>query len=361
MASYGIDGVLTVETRDGSLWDSYWNGKDFTDIDLNVKDDNFLQSQYNFNYRVFPEDLTNNDVGHYMVININAPTHFTAATGEVGTFRTAYKGAPYRATRTGDFSKVDILRFGKGPNATSAPLDNIAPGTFVDPFRDQIGTQGAPTGERLAAPRATRRVAESIALFMPNPIIYTSLNDYPDVTIASMVKGALLGAIGGATSGASPAIQAAGELASTLVNAGGQAAQLAGNPINPRIAVLYASSPLRQFNFDILMAPKSESESITMKEIIATLRTHAVPEIDPATYGFTWIPPAEFDITFYNKGVEQKNIPRINTCVLTRIDVDYAPQGVYATFQNGHPVMCRLTLGFMEVEVLHKRRVLQGF
>jgi hypothetical protein len=98
-----------------------------------------------------------------------------------------------------------------------------------------------------------------------------------------------------------------------------------------------------------------------MKKIIDTLRYHSVPELDENTGGFTYVPPAEFDFTFYNKGTENRLIPRINTCVVDRIEVDYAPSGVYSTFSNGHPVLARLSLGVREVEPLHKRRVLQGF
>jgi hypothetical protein len=47
--------------------------------------------------------------------------------------------------------------------------------------------------------------------------------------------------------------------------------------------------------------------------------------------------------------------------VLERVEVDYAPTGTYATFRNGHPVAVRLSLGFRELEPVHKQRVLQGF
>jgi hypothetical protein len=110
------------------------------------------------------------------------------------------------------------------------------------------------------------------------------------------------------------------------------------------------------------MAPRNLKESESIKKIIETLRFHSAAELDKNTLGFTFIPPAEFDITFYNKGVENTNIPRINTCVLNVIEVDYSPaSGVYSTFSNGHPVAVRLSLGFTEVEPLHKTRIMQGF
>jgi hypothetical protein len=103
-----------------------------------------------------------------------------------------------------------------------------------------------------------------------------------------------------------------------------------------------------------------------MHSIIKTLRFHGAPELSDVAVpfigqGLFWIPPAEFDITFFHKGKENMNILRINTCVLERIEVDYAPTGVYSTFKNGHPVATRLSMGFRELEPVHKKRVLQGF
>ena len=62
------------------------------------------------------------------------------------------------------------------------------------------------------------------------------------------------------------------------------------------------------------MAPRNEQESLSMRNIIKTLRFHGAPELNFA--GTFWIPPAEFDISFFHNGRENRNIPRINTCVL---------------------------------------------
>jgi hypothetical protein len=340
-----------------------------------ISDDEFYQDRYDFKYRVFPEDLTNNDIGHYMVININTPTSITGS----GEGRSAYQGAFYRTqVLPNDYSKVDILRFGTGPNSKGAP--KVA-GVRGVPFASTGAL--ASQSESMVVPRATRRIQESIALFMPTPIIYSTQNAYENASLTalggSVITGALslAGAGVSSMSGAGAAVGAAAAgwgVADAIRGVSGavgfvnqnaetisRSAAFAKHPINSRVEVLFATTPLREFVFEVLMAPKSPNESFSMEEIIRTLRQHAAPEVDPTTYGLTWIPPAEFDITFYNKGKENLSIPRINTCVLTRIDVDYSPQGVYATFKNGHPVACRLTLGFTELEVLHKRRVLQGF
>lgn len=324
-----------------------------------VPDSSLSQSSYDFKSRVFPEDLASDYNGHYMVININVPVK-TLAGGAIrgdyynlpGTSPTGRDISSFQSNvLSNEFSKVDTLRFG---NAEPVPG----------------------SGERregLSLPRGTRRIAESIALHMPTPLIYSHINQYEEISLTSI--GGQIGKLGATlgTAAASAAINRnvnAGLTAAARTqrfldavgNVIGTASVLAGTPINPRIEVLFATTAQRQFVFELLMAPRSERESITLRKIIETIRFHAAPEVDTALGVVpTFIPPAEFDITFYNKGVENTNIPRINTCVLERIEVDYAPTGVYSTFRNGHPVAVRLNMAFREVEILHKRRVVQGF
>lgn len=314
-------------------------------LDYRIDDSTLNQSQYNFNYRTFPDDIANDYVGHYMVININVPV-FASGTP---TQRTSYGGSAYAQTfLPTEYSKVDTLRFGGAENVGGT---------------NPVTGNAAFEREPFAIPRYTRRIAESIAIFMPTPIIFNTTNNYQEVNLSSLGMGIATqtaALVGGAFRGEAGA-SALGGVVSSAGQTLSQISGLAGYPINPRVEVIFSTTNLRQYRFEFLLAPRNEKESESMKAIIRTLRYHSVPEIDPTTAGFTFIPPAEFDFTFYNKGVENTHMPRINTCVMDQIEVDYAPTGTYSTFSNGHPVMARLSLGVREVEILHKRRVLQGF
>lgn len=332
------------------------------DINRIKTDPNGLyQSDYDFSYKYFPSDLANDYVGHYMVININVPTDMS---GKERTFYTDKRF--FQNVLSNEFSKVDTLRFGGGTQAGF--FAGLASGTT----NAIAGAPGAPSSEALTLPRFTRRIRESIALFMPSAIVHSSQNMYEEVSltsiagkVASVGVSALAGLIGGAAGRSVEGAVRGAALASNIISSTGrvvsQAASLAGYPINPRIEVLYSTTPQRQYVFEVLMAPRNEFESKAIDSIVRTLRFHAAPEIDAFTKGFTFIPPAEFDITFFNKGEENIRIHRINTCVLERIETDFSPQGAYATFTNGYPVAVRLSMAFREVEVLHKQRVLQGF
>lgn len=311
--------------------------------------------KYGYKYLVFPQDLGMMDNGHYMIININVPT------SSAGESRSSLNNQGITSSILNLKSKVDQLRF------------------------ESIGAIGtAPQRSSAAVPRSTRRIAESIALYMPRPLIYNTQNVYEDISLT-----ALAGKLG--TSGADAlkafgklfqnriggALQVSGSLLGTISSPlnsrlARTLSQVALTPINPAIEILFSNTTVRQFVFEFLLAPRNVNESDTIKNIIQTLRFHAAPEMagaefsipgiqDASTQGFYFIPPAEFDITFYNKGVENLNILRINTCILDRVEVDYSPAGVYSTFTNGHPVATRLSLSFRELEPVHKARVLQGF
>ena len=309
------------------------------------------QSRYDFRYLVFPNDLGMDDNGHYMVINMNVPTK--GFFGNVGPPAGQYTNQ-FTTLNESDISKVDKLRYG-------------ATGSL---YPIQFG--GTQAGDRgfISIPRRTRRIAESVALHMPSPLVFNTHNAYEEISMSALAGklgsigiSAIFAATGAVTQSINKAINI-GSNAKRISDAAGQGlstvSKVLQSPMNPAVEILFANTLVRQFTLEVLMAPRNEQESISMKSIIKTLRFHGAPEISDVLSLF-WIPPAEFDITFFNKGVENMNILRINTCVLERIEVDYAPTGVYSTFRNGHPVAVRLSMGFRELEPVHKKRILQGF
>lgn len=314
------------------------------------------QSKYDFKYRTFPDDLGADYVGHYIVININVPTTRFAVgpKSAAGNYTNLF-------TELNSMSKVDKLRYLDSiPSDKESGLNfkNIKEG--LQNFFNSVIDTGGPNRALLSLPRQTKRIAESIALFMPEGLSFTDQNDYQPIDMSAF-GGAFISGAASAAAGAVGKAAAAGEIIDSIGRGIGTVAAVMGSPINPGVEVIFTTKRLRVFTLDFLMAPRNEKESLNLKAIIKTLRFHAAPEIDTRTLGATWIPPADFDITFFKHGVENFNIQRINTCVLERVDVIYDPVGQYSTFTNGHPVSVRMTLHFQEVEPVHKLRILQGF
>jgi hypothetical protein len=339
---------------------------------------NLLQidkSKYDFTNRVFPSDLTADYNQHIMVININVPVQ----QGNPNAIRSFYKNptgptnVSITQTLTNGGTKLDDAKAGIGQGILGGV--GSAVGGLSGPVSN-LGNEFLPLTSGTTVDRYTRRIKESIALHMPTPLIFNHMNIYEEVSLTAFATQALKIGVAGATAALSPAIgalspslgAAAGALgtipriAAAALSAAGTVAKIKAMPINPRIEILFAHTAQRVFDFELLMAPRNKKESEDAKSIIDTLRYHAAPEMDAIIGIPLLIPPAEFDITFFHGGKENTTIPRINTCVMERIEVDYSSTGgIYATFSNGHPVTIRVSMRFREIEIPHKTRILQGF
>ena len=140
---------------------------------------------------------------------------------------------------------------------------------------------------------------------------------------------------------------------------------------------------LRTYNFEFVFSPRSQREADMVWQIIYEFRRHSAPEFaksvslnltnNPANSfgstgelgGLILIPPSEFDITFLRKTpsgfIENTNIPRMSTCVLSQVQVDYASSGSFVTFEDGMPVQTRMALSFIELNIITREAIDKGY
>jgi len=229
------------------------------------------------------------------------------------------------------------------------------------------------------------RIKDSIALYMPDTLAFSYNQNYSDFSFGDLGLGLvgvsaisdiaknqpkgfndLAGQLG---KNLSPFIYAG--MKKYLGSSGAALFQVAANKVaNPMLELLYTSPNFREFNFDFMFYPRSEKEAEDVYNIIHLFKYHQAPEISQGTAGFFLIPPSIFDIDFYYADRKNPNLPQLASCVLTRIDVDYAPNGFAAYEENpqynqgkttefkysdvpkvggtGTPVATRMTLHFKE-------------
>ena len=229
--------------------------------------------------------------------------------------------------------------------------------------------------------RRTKRTTDSIALYMPNTLNFTHTQGYSDLDLGSETA-ALLGAFGkvGLEGGVNPNQRgrnlspfllqkiASGLLSNKLIDSP-KAATAAfigatGLTQNPQLELIYTTPSFRDFRFSFMFYPRSEQEALEVQKLIKRLKFHQAPEVKSGSAGYFLVPPSEFDIEFYYNGQINPNIPTISTCVLTSIDMDYAPNGFH-TFETpgdnspqlgatGMPTAIRMDLTFKETEIMTK-------
>jgi hypothetical protein len=134
-------------------------------------------------------------------------------------------------------------------------------------------------------------------------------------------------------------------------------AQLAESRLitNPKVEVMFSGFSFRRFSFTWQFAPKSIQESDMVRDIIETFRYYALPEITGGKMFYIF--PSEFEISFMQGQRDNPNIPKITTSVLENIAVDYSPNGVWGTLPNGASIATRMTLNFLELELVDRTRV----
>lgn len=235
-------------------------------------------------------------------------------------------------------------------------------------------TAAATTGLAVGVPlmvagttkRSTKRLASAIQLPMPNNIATPYAVEWGGEDTAGLdalmrVPGMLLPGGNRASSPAGDKIQdaaaAAALVAAKTAGAGGISAA-AGLAVNPKKEMMFTGVDFRNFTMDYMFYPKNMAEARYVKNIIDLLKFHMYPEYK-SSERFTYVYPSEFDITFYiGDGKENPWLNRIATSVLTNMNVNYTPQGVWATHADGSPVMIQLSLSFKELSIITKENLL---
>jgi len=122
-----------------------------------------------------------------------------------------------------------------------------------------------------------------------------------------------------------------------------------GQVINPNMELIFNGPQLRPFNFTFKMSPRDERESITIKKIIRMFKQSMAPQRSDASLFLK--APNTFKLQFLEGSArEHKFLPKIKECAMTGFNVNYTPDGNYATYRNSAMVAVELSFSFQELE-----------
>ena len=122
-----------------------------------------------------------------------------------------------------------------------------------------------------------------------------------------------------------------------------------GLTMNPNLELLFRSPTLRDFKFQYKFSPRSASEGRVVKQIINFFKRSMVPKKNNGG-GFFLTSPDVFMLQYLHKGQPHTSLNKFKTCALKTCDVNYAPDGTYATFPDGVMHSYVMTLGFTEID-----------
>lgn len=320
---------------------------------LSVLDEN----QYNFQNYMYPLDLGAPGAGkdHFMVFHINQ----TRMSSNNFSVREVNGKAP-QAQSTLDTNRANDRALNGTPQDKATSTSGNSGNAVVDVF-DSIR-------------QPTTRVATSIVLYMPEQIEtnYAAQWGAEDLGIAADIsnlvagKGSWQDVISSSVASLSREL---GNAANSLTGLNLKDAVSLNTRlvINNHPEVLFEGIGFRQFQFRFRFTPQTEAEAQNVDNIIRAFKFASAPDVVQGTAGRFWIYPDEFDIQYYSNGQENLFLNKVSTCALVDFQVNYTPLGHFAAFRQhstiqGAPGVCTdISLTFKELEIMTKRRALEGY
>jgi len=222
----------------------------------------------------------------------------------------------------------------------------------------------------------TKRLAQAIALYMPAQIELEHQANFGEAEIGALVAGGMnalntmskglsmtdaalkIGKEGLGNAGDALGLAALDALDATIAPGARAALEISrGKITNNRTEMQFEGVQRRDFSFSFKMLPTSPEEAKTIQDIVTLFRFHSMPEIDDSEDdGRTMIPPSTFDIEYF----PNKHLHKISTSILTSVDVKFGGERTQF-FHDDQPVETELNLSFKELEIITKRRILDGF
>ena len=354
----------------------------------------------------YPEDIINDVTnGHYMLfyINVQNKTRFPytrASDGVEVQKRTIKSKLKLKNTgaenigKTPEYEFVDTFSGGGAVESSSAPYERYIGVDYSDVQELRKNKTKMKTGfaSTQTMRNATVRIKQSVAIYLPPNVqdnystkysgAETALigflaasggkfldrmreNDF--TAAAELLKDTAGGAfaeMGKRAAGAMVDIVGGGEGAFEL------GSKVFGATTNPYMEVLFGGADLRTFTYNFTFAPRVRKERDEVQKIIHTFRFHQAPELRSNQSMYMGL-PAEFDIHYMyqpdtnvdgtvDEARENPYYNKIATCVLTSCNVDYTPNGVQS-HADGSPVQIKMTLNFLETELITKDHIEAGY
>jgi hypothetical protein len=125
---------------------------------------------------------------------------------------------------------------------------------------------------------------------------------------------------------------------------------------------MYEAPELRGFNLNFKMMPRSETEAKNIFTICQTLKKAMLPSFggtvaDKFTSGALLTIPKIVSAKFMTGNKLNKYITQFKPCAITNVNINYTPDGSYATYEDGSPVATLLSIQFKELKLIFENEI----
>jgi hypothetical protein len=316
------------------------------------------KGRYDFGQVMYPEETSNLDEGHYVIIDIVAHDK---------------SGYDKKMNRVVELPSGEESRWGSQDLSEGA--DNKSDKNFGD---RKLRTMNSGIGQ--GASHTHSRITDSVCIYTPAEALkfkyaatYENLaTGLAGLFASGMERGKTMSIKEAIIQGGGAALErvlgeAGLQIASMLPGVGdvrGAIDKTMGRALNPFNEQVFRSVPFREFNFPFTFAPKNRKEMQSVQKIISLFKFHMLPEFSNKTYN-AFLSPSEFQITYMYRSKANGYIPLISRCVMTGMELDYANDGAFHTFREDDkgaaPIITTMNCTFAETEIMTKETIALGY
>ena len=344
-------------------------------------------NQYNIDNYMYPNDLmdpNNKYAGNYVIFYINVHedslllrnNNVKPVTGNIPTRTNGFLSG--QNINQSNASKVIVGATAIGGGAGAAVANSLHLNVSTGTTAVVGGLAAAATVSEVGKIKAEyKRIDQAIALHMPNDLnvaygvqwgednmagagVILGMGENVLNAITDDSKG-IEGRINSLKSGFNTASSFTAGVVLSQTPLGAAVSKTSGVAANPKKEQIFQSVDFRTFNFNYRFFSRSPEEASNVRSIIQLFKMHMHPEYKQNTGNFLYVYPSEFDIFYYNKGVENMSLHRHTSCVLTNMTIQYTPMGQFTSFDDGMPTQVTVSLQFRELALLSKELVADGF
>lgn len=134
-----------------------------------------------------------------------------------------------------------------------------------------------------------------------------------------------------------------------------------GKVPNPYLTMLFRGVDFRTYSFSFKFFPYTERDSDVIHDIIKTFRANSLPDYASESSNTFLGYPKEVEVAYKWKSTDNPYIHKFKRSVLTAVDVDYTPQGMFAVMRNGMPACIQVNLKLSEIELVMRKDVAEGY
>ena len=128
--------------------------------------------------------------------------------------------------------------------------------------------------------------------------------------------------------------------------------RFSGQILNPNMELLFNGPKLRNFDFQFRLTPRESAESIRIQQIITAIKRHMAPKRGK-NGGFFLGAPDFFRLQYLYRNNQHRFLNRFKDCALIGFDINYAPEGTYATYPDGGMHSYLMTMRFAELDPIY--------